>query len=381
MNKTENGYAKVSNLQINKKRLDTPTLFFGQPIGGTPNPWEFFDVDGILLNAYHLLKKKIDIKKIVEKKSINNYLNAKTKNVIMFDSGGFLFQKRSELNFDCRKILDIYRKTKPDIGVILDHPFSPILSEEENVNERWTITLENTRIMLREEKNIVIFPVIHGYSKKQIERSWLDVKGILDEFQIMYENKLIIGIGSLVPLMMTSQGVKNGKTKIVDLIIKLRHLIPKAHIHAFGIGGATTALIMFYLGIDSLDSVSWRIKAANGAIQLPGVGDRFIKPPQGRLALSRNEEKLLLNCSCPICEDNPLKRRKFLLGPKAQSNFENRAIHNAWTYQNEIKECRKAIKDYRFEEFIRSRLKNSLMKSMFKYAVNVLTHKKLDLYN
>ena len=45
-----NGLAKNKNLLINKRKIKTPILFLGQPIGGTPNPWDYFHVDGILFS-------------------------------------------------------------------------------------------------------------------------------------------------------------------------------------------------------------------------------------------------------------------------------------------------------------------------------------------
>jgi len=381
MSKLANGYARNNLLRIGKKNLKTPTMFFGQPVNGTPNPWEHFDVDGILLNAFHILEKQNELRKIKECKSLTKYLNAKPKTSIMIDSGGFLFQKKEIMDVDCKEILRLYNEIKPDIGVVLDHPFSPLNSAADNYNKRWKRTIKNTKIMLSEKNNIIIFPVVHGYNTDQIEKHWKDIKHILEETGVFENRRMIIGIGSLVPLMMTSAGVKNGKNLIVDLVIKLRKLVPNAHMHAFGIGGATTALIMYYLGVDSLDSVSWRLKAAKGALQLPGVSDRFIVPPKGRQKLSQSNENKLEQCLCPNCKNKSLNERKFLLGPNSPKNFENRAIHNAWVYQSEIEECRKAIKQNRFEIFIRNRLENSSMKSMFRYAVDKLSTTKLDDFN
>ena len=374
-----NGYARTNTLILKKKKLKTPMLFLGQPIGGTPNPWEYFDLDGILLNAYHILQKPSIYRKIIEEKTLTNYLHAKQKTTIMLDSGGFLFQKKKELDIDCRKILELYHKIKPDIGVILDHPFSPLVKENENIKLRWKSTLFNTKIMLSEKKDILIIPVIHGFSTDQLEKNWNNLKKILQETNTFQDERLIIGIGSLVPLIMTSQGTVNGKNRIVDLVLKLRKLVPDAHIHAFGIGGTTTALTMFYLGVDSLDSVSWRLKAAKGAIQLPGTSDRFISPPTGRQGLKKSDEILLEECDCPICINKTLSERRYLLGPDAHSNFENRAIHNAWVYQKEVEHCRIEISSNNFEEFIHKRLKNSLMKSMFRYAVSIIKNKKLEI--
>jgi 7-cyano-7-deazaguanine tRNA-ribosyltransferase len=36
-----------------------------------------------------------------------------------------------------------------------------------------------------------------------------------------------------------------------------------------------TMNMMYYSGADSVDSSSWRTKAAFGAIQLSGIGDRY----------------------------------------------------------------------------------------------------------
>ncbi len=375
-----NGLAKNNNLLINGREIKTPILFLGQPIGGTPNPWDYFHVDGVLFNAYHIIQKTSFYNNLKKSESIRDFLKIKKRTAIMMDSGGYLFQKSDVLSFDCLEIINLYKYTKPDLGVILDHPYSPIANEEENYGNRWKKTIENTKKMLSIKNDVVIFPVVHGYSEKQISKNWNEIQAILSETNVFLNERLIIGIGSLVPLMMTSTGVVNGKKLIVDLIIKLRKLAPKAHIHAFGIGGATTALIMFYLGVDSLDSVSWRLKAAKGAIQLPGVSDRFISPPKRRKKLSLSDESKLEKCRCPICNTKTLKERKFLLGPLSSKNFENRALHNAWVYQKEIEECRKAIKQKRFEKFIHERLENSNMKSMFRYAVDKLTSTKINDY-
>ena len=367
-----NGLARNSHLKLGQRKIKTPLLFFGQLVNGIPNPWEFFDVDGILLNSYHILQKPNVYNQMKDSKNLNSFLKINHKTSIMLDSGGFLFQKRNEMNVNCREILNLYHNLNPDLGVVLDHPFSPELSIHENQIKRWTKTIKNTDIMLNECNGNVIIPVIHGYTDNQIKGNWKEVNKILEETNIANKKKLVIGIGSLVPLIMTSNGAKKGKEKIVDLILRLRSLVPNAHIHVFGIGGATTAMIMFYLGIDSLDSVGWRLKAAKGAIQLPGVSDRFVNPPSNRTKLSESDEDILDECDCPICKNHDLEKKKGNFDTKISRNFINRAIHNAWVYQEEIKECRKAIKNCIFEEFIEKRLKKSGLKNMFEYAKKVV---------
>jgi len=139
------------------------------------------------------------------------------------------------------------------------------------------------------------------------------------EIRKVAEPEMIVGIGSLVPLLRNARA-SNRFTKddtkmkyVVDAIKTVRQEFPKAFFHVFGVGGTTTMHLMFSLGVDSIDSMWWRTKAAHGAIQLPGIGDRFIHPGGERAYLSKDEEKVLENCNCPICEGKKSYKIKSLL--------------------------------------------------------------------
>jgi len=168
-------------------------------------------------------------------------------------------------------------------------------------------------------------------------------------------------IGGMVPLIRTQ--IANGRKLMVNLLIELRNLLPDSFIHVLGVGGTTTMHLMFYLGVDSVDSCSWEKKAAYGLIQLPRVGDRFIVKRSSRKrypVLSPEEYKTLLDCPCPICRKH---------SPQELDKYRNfRVIHNAWVFQNEVREARRRINDGVYEKFVKDRIRHSNMYSTFRYA-------------
>jgi len=145
--------ARLGILNLNGKEITTPVLWLGYIITNKPRPWEFFNVNAIMVNAYEIVEKKIMIN------SIHEFLN--TDGLVMMDSGGFQLMKKN-IHITPPKILEIYKQAKPDIGVVLDYPFNPL--ELDNRIKRWKKTLENTRFMLNNSHDIVLMPVVHGYT-------------------------------------------------------------------------------------------------------------------------------------------------------------------------------------------------------------------------
>ncbi|MEM3433315.1 MAG: hypothetical protein QXP27_03965 [Candidatus Methanomethyliaceae archaeon] len=135
--------------------------------------------------------------------------------------------------------------------------------------------------------------------------------------------------------------------------------------HVFGVGGTTTMHLMFALGVDSLDSVGWRLKAGYGAIQLPGLGDRFTGTHcrKGRTLLLEDEgaKEALAECQCPVCREcKTLESRLIAL----ERSFNNRALHNAWVFVNEANAFRHQVETGCVESFISQRLQHSPLKNL-----------------
>lgn len=331
------------------KNLEYPRIWFAQEAGKRFAPWEHFKVDGVLMNAYDFMQHPRILKQ-VQKNGIHRYLNF--KGPIIMDSGGFLFMKKKNVPVDAKKIISFYEETKPNFGVALDHPMIPTLTNNE-IRKRQFQTLKNTKIMLKEKqtKNPVLIPVVHGFNDKQIQ--WY-VKKLekISKFSFY-------GIGSLVPSLFNVNGV-GGILNVTKIISLVRKRFQNSKLHIFGTGSALTMHLMFYAGADSLDTSAWRTKAAFGAIQMPGMGDRWVtntsrKKPYPKL--SKKERQNLENCKCPACKKFGFKGLK--------TEFENRASHNAWVYQKEVEKARKLIKKNQYEQYVEKLMKTTNFNLLF----------------
>jgi len=123
--------------------------------------------------------------------------------------------------------------------------------------------------------------------------------------------------------------------------------------------------LMFALGVDSLDSIGWRLKAGYGAVQLPGLGDRFTgtrhRKSRTLLIDDGKAKEALLECRCPVCcEYTTLEERLQAL----DSSFNNRALHNAWVFVREVNAFRERVKTGSVESFVSQSLQHSPLKSL-----------------
>lgn len=347
------------------RKLKFPFLWLTQLSSLYPRPWEYFGVEGIMLNAYDILKKP----KIVErmkKEKVHRYLGFNGQ--VAIDSGGFLFMKHKELPISPIKLVELYESWKPNFAVVLDHPVFPSLPEN-IIRKRQQTTLENIRVMTEVKKsgNPILIPVIHGYNKTSL--AWyINQLEKLGEFEIY-------GIGSLVPFVKGVKGAKGGLYKAVDILKIVKEYLPDKKLHIFGIGSSITMHLMFLAGADSVDSSSWRYKAAYGAIQLQGIGDRYItgKASPRYPNLSKEEIEKIKKCECPACRQYGLKGLK--------EKFTLRALHNAWVYQQEIRIAREKIKEGTYEEYVKTLVaRNKTYQKVFGYIIEKKSIKNLETW-
>lgn len=336
-----------------KLQIKSPFLWFGTPIGGNPKPWKHFKIDGLMPNAFDIMRSP-SAHESVSKKGIHSHLGF--HGLVMMDSGGFLFMKKRDVTISAFDVLDLYENGKPNLGVVLDHPLVPKLSNHVK-RKRQLKTLSNTRAMVsnRKSSNPVIVPVVHGYTPDSI-KWYLRRLDKIGHFPIY-------GIGSLVPSVFNTKG-NGGIFNVIETIHEVRkHLSSEAKIHVFGIGSTVTMHLMYAAGADSLDSSAWRSKAAFGAIQLPGIGDRFITGRAGKatgkkyLNLSEEEKRTLEECRCPVCKQGGL--------PELKRSFTKRALHNAWVLQREVEKARRLLKENQYDDYVervvgKTRFRNAL---------------------
>lgn len=362
----KNDIWKTRRLKVNGSSIKTPILWHGTPIMGVPKPWlQIKDFQGLLVNAYEIKSKK-SIQKSLLERELRDIINF--NGPLIMDSGGFFFQKKGKMTVKPKEIVQIYEQCKPDIVVALDYPLNPNLSSNSDYYR-----LNKTKNNLKEMYDLLssfdaeFMPVVHGYTYKQLEKSIRDSE--------KYVNK-IVGIGSLVPLFRTTNGSSNvprNKSNIntriyaVNAVKKVRDYFSEDFLHVFGVGGSTTMHLMYLLGVDSIDTMGWRLKAAFGAIQLPGVPDRFLKPRKKRTLISESELKLFNRCKCPIHKDYTLE--------DINGNFQLRAIHNAYVYLEEVKKLH-YILDNNLDiiDFFKERFSSSALGKIADHALNLISN-------
>lgn len=335
--------------------LEFPRIWFSQIRRTSTKPWKLFKVDGVLMNAYEFLQNNKAYDSVTNK---GIHKEIEYAGPIMMDSGGFFFMKKNEIDITPKDIISFYEKTKPNFGVVLDHPLFPDLTKNQ-ILKRQLETLANTKTMLKHKKtrNPHIVPVIHGYDEKQIEWFVKKLKKI--------KNFQFYSIGSLVPSLYNVKDV-GGLLNVVKIVNQVKSLLPRSKIHVLGTGSALTMHLMFYAGADSLDTSAWRTKAAYGAIQMVGTGDRWISKnvrSKKYTQLSREEKKILEDCKCTSCKSEGI------IG--LREKFDNRAIHNAWIYQKEVSKARKMIHQNSYDKYVEELLKNTRLSNMLNEIKNL----------
>ena len=237
---------KITALEIKK-----PTLFASYRIGDYPraglrfHPWNITSTQAVLLNAFDLLanKQTRTASAKIQKKQCKLHEFIEFNGPLMLDSGAFNFQKQNDINIDPLEVLATGIKLGADISVVLDHPFLPTSSSREKT-KRWKNTIENTHIMFEELNSrngdipdgFQLMPVIHGHKPRGLKQR---INKIIN---IYGTNPPIVGIGSLAPL------ARNGsKRTVIDIICKVRKLLPNSHIHCFSDGFCITNAICFLL--------------------------------------------------------------------------------------------------------------------------------------
>lgn len=333
-----------------------PRLWLGHLIGSEPRPWLDFEVPGVIVNAYQMRKK------IASNSFTLEHLSDECNNSpVMIDSGGYNFIKDPDKIPAIEPIANMYRKIEAEIVVSLDLPPHPNLSPRER-SRRWKKTKENAFKLTKLLENRSPMPVVHGYSEKELRNNSRDVSDLIEESKM-------IGLGGMVPLL------KVKRSKTLSLIHYLRTLYPDKMLHVFGAGSVSTMMLLTLLRVDSMDTIGWRIKAAFGAIQLPGMSDRFVTPNQeskkSRLPLSKSDLELLKKCNCPICRGRSLKNRLNNLDNADPTTFHNRATHNAWVFVEELKVAQEQYANGSLADFLHNRMATGYWSSSYKQVLEM----------
>ncbi len=232
---------------------------------------------------------------------------------VWVDSGGYQIMIKG-LKIDLESLIERYRALDADMYISLDIPPKQFCSI---TKQQLLENIKNFEILYTKLEDKKVIPVVHCY----------DCYSMLEAIDIYKEYGVnLIAFGGVVPPTLAKNGRGSRIAPIIALAIITK--IFRGKIHALGVGGTSTMYnVLKTLNIYSLDSSSWRTKAAYGKIIIPGYGERYVgngKASFGRKDLTNRDWEILLKA---------LTDTKFPYVENLEemlSTFRGRAIINAW---------------------------------------------------
>jgi 7-cyano-7-deazaguanine tRNA-ribosyltransferase len=177
-----------------------------------------------------------------------------------------------------------------------------------------------------------------------------------------------IAIGGIVPHLRSSK--RSNLSFALEALAIARSCMP-GEIHVFGMGGGATSIhFAAALGIDSVDSSGWRIRAARGLIVIPGLGERAVgnsSNARKSTRLTSMERTLLRLCACPVCKSGGAES---MSRPDGRG-FIPRAIHNLWVLVKEVELINETRRTRDFVAWSQSRLATNRLMPALRYAHSV----------
>lgn len=384
--------------ELKHRRIITPVFWVGHIPDGEPRPWEEISeirvkgeeikVDAalnVMLSAYKICDNKKLLKDIKEAGNIKNWLSRDRDNIngTAMDSGGFFFQTKESIEARPEKIMDVFRICDPDLCTVLDYPLNPQESIYTNF-DRIKTTLKNTEEMLQDKGDLVLLPIIHGYTRKVLEKSWQYIRLIYERYYGL-EKIPAIGIGSLVPIIKSVRwrrqyyvddwGLASFRKVGMSIVHYIRQMAgDETVIHVFGTAGVSMMHLMYMLGVDSVDSAGWRHLGGRGLINIFGLGTRKItrrEKDNSSWAKYVEKQELAKNeCPCPICSSQPDLLKK---------SERARMLHNAYVYLQESCYARLLISDgneKEYVQFLKERFNRTQLSSLFDYVLRIREKRK-----
>ncbi len=350
----------MRHIRLGRHCLPTPTVWLGHDIKNPFLVWEtVLGIPGVILSANQVFERRW-FREAATTIGVHRVLGF--DGPIFLDSGGFQLQRQPQKKVSPATVLELNATIQSDIGAVLDYPLDPIGTAREN-RSRWLKTVRSGDVMLRHSNGTTLAPVLHAYSCRSVVSR-------LKRLQQSFHNPPIWCLGSLVPLFqgshIGSQFANGGRFftrlearwRLITQLIRLARatINDDGVLHVFGAGSISTIFLLFLAGADSVDSAAWRIKASYGAIQLPGLADRFLETRPGRSrprkVLTDKCQEILSQCSCPVCAGLTIKQRIHRLRMK----FEARATHNAHVLVSEVNALREAKAAGNLADFVIARL-------------------------
>jgi 7-cyano-7-deazaguanine tRNA-ribosyltransferase len=316
-----NGFALISNLKTEHGLLNFPAYFPAVRFRNF-DPFHSFiqrykeQFPTLMINACDLNSPRTP-KGLLER-GIHKFL--RFDGIVFCDGGGF--SKYSQ-PYNQRQILRIQDQLGSDIASSLDYPVH--LRKTWHRRDRIVRSAKNAVQMRKtvEKSSFLVYASVHGRSSTEIINvvNYLEKHGGFDGY----------AIGSLVPLQTMIR-------HIIRILLKLRTAVPNKPIHVYGLTGLVLLLILYYLGIDSVDSHGYLLSGARRNYYILG---------ENTVRFSDILESGQLPCKCPICKGST---------PEKINSREQLAFHNYWVVRKEMAFARKMIERNRYKEYLENRL-------------------------
>uniref|UniRef100_A0A7C4FGG7 tRNA-ribosyltransferase n=1 Tax=Ignisphaera aggregans TaxID=334771 RepID=A0A7C4FGG7_9CREN len=231
---------------------------------------------------------------------------------VWVDSGGYQIMIKG-LKIDINEVIERYRKIDGDYFMSLDIPPHRFCQSSKELVEKNIKYFEYLYTKL--EKNIV--PVIHCYESTLL----LDAIDVYKSYGVK-----VIAYGGAVPPSLAKGGKGSRTTPLIPLAIITKAF--NGYVHVLGLGGTSVLYTALQnLRVASLDSSSWRVKAAYGKVIIPGRGERYVgngSAKFGRKDLLPEDYDMLVKAleqtGFPYVNDVEVLLR----------TFRGRALINAW---------------------------------------------------
>jgi len=238
---------------------------------------------------------------------------------VWVDSGGYQIMVKG-LNLKVDVLIQRYKNFDGDMFLSLDIPPRELCHA---TRELVMQNIRNFELLYEKLDGKKIVPVIHCYESDLLLRS-------VDVYRSYGVDT--IAFGGAVPPSMAKMG--KGSRTLPMLALTIVRKAYNKWIHALGIGGASAIYrALSILGVNSLDSSSWRTKAAYGKVMIPGLGERYVGN-----GLAKFGRKDLTNDDYMLLEES-LARTGFPyieILEELLTTFRGRAIINAWIMKHYI---------------------------------------------
>ena len=304
---------RIGILETRHGKIETPAIApVVNPSKNIIIPAKIVDLNFPLLmtNAY-ILKKQYG--ELAEELSVHRILGVEKP--VMTDSGAYQLMTYGKIDVTPEEILRFEEAIGSDIGVILDLPTPPGLSQEE-AKERVEETLRRAKkaLEIRKGEMLLVGPVQGSIYLDLVEYSAREMSDM---------NFDIFAIGGFTQLMERYNFVA-----MADAVVRAKTwLPPDKPVHLFGGGNPVMLSLAVALGIDLFDSAAYAIYAK----------DLRYMTGYGVLRFERLKE---LPCNCPICSKYKIEDLKELPREELEQKI---ALHNLYVISKEIKTIKQAI--------------------------------------